>query len=334
MSKKILIAPLDWGLGHASRCITLIRQQVLNGNEVVIAANGSCAALLQKQFPTLRFIADIPSYNIGYASGSGMVWQMMKQAPRIVQTIGAENKWLTNLLERETFDEVISDNRYGLHHENVTCTFITHQLFIRAPMLFRPLLNALVKKYVSRFDRCWIPDYEGDDNLSGALSHGKTALTHVQYIGPLSRFSKLESVNDGEQKYFALAIISGPEPQRTIFQNLITGVFGQTGKPCAILCGQPQTVAQFKSGNIDFFTHAEDEQFVQLVQQSAHIVCRSGYSTIMDLNALNRKVLLVPTPGQTEQEYLATFHEANGHHLCLTQHQLNIHSLLQKFEAL
>lgn len=334
MAKKILIVPLDWGLGHATRCIPLIRQQLLAGHEVVLAANGASAALLQLHFPQLSFLPNLPAYDIQYPANGSMAWAMVRQIPSILRTIKAENNWLSEAIKSENIEEVISDNRYGLHNQNVHCTFVTHQLFIQAPSGAKPLLNALVRKYVARFDTCLIPDFDGAENLSGALAHGNTSLNHVHYIGPLSRFSEQKANAELDKKYFALAIISGPEPQRSILQQTITAIFNEWKRPCAVLCGQPQSESQSVKGSIDFFSHAEDAVFASLVHQSEHIICRSGYSTLMDLHALNRSALLIPTPGQTEQEYLAKYHELKGTHHYLPQKALSAELLYQRLTAL
>ncbi len=331
---RILISPLDWGLGHAARCIPLVQQHLNAGHEVVLAATGSSAAMLQLHFPQLLLLTDVPAYNISYPTNGNMAWHMLKQAPHILRTIQKEHQWLQEKIKSEGIDEVISDNRYGLYSENAKCSLITHQLYIQSPALVQPVLNALVRKFANKFKACLIPDFENENNLSGALSHGHTSLNNISFIGPLSRFSHLEAKHYDAKKYFATAIISGPEPQRSLLRQKLTEVFLSWQKPCAILCGTPELSSPSHNNNIDLFPHLLDSDFAELLQQSQHIICRSGYSTIMDLHALKKSALLVPTPGQTEQEYLASYHAANHSHAAITQKNITSRSALQALEAI
>lgn len=331
---RILISPLDWGLGHAARCIPLVQQHLHAGHEVVLSATGSSAALLQLHFPQLPLLTDVPAYNISYPTNGNMALHMLKQAPHILRTIQKEHQWLQEKIKSEGIDEVISDNRYGLYSENAKCSLITHQLYIQSPALLQPVLNALVRKFANKFNACLIPDFENENNLSGALSHGHTSLNNISFIGPLSRFTDMALEQTIDKKYFATAIISGPEPQRSLLQHKLTEVFLSWNKPCAILTGTPELVGRTQNNCIDVFPHLMDHDFVQLIQQSQHIICRSGYSTIMDLHALNKSALLIPTPGQTEQEYLAHLHETKGTHVSIMQKEITAQTVLQVLENL
>jgi len=307
-SNKVLIAPLDWGIGHAARCVPIIKEQLALGNEVILASNGRSAAFLKHYFPSLILRTDIPDYRITYPSSGSMVWHFAKDAKRILNVIKAEGKWLDKFIDEEKITHVISDNRYGLSSERISSTFITHQLNIHGAGGVQPLLRFWLKKYISRFDECLVPDYQGEENLSGSLSHGSSYLKNVRYTGPQSRFSSsplLWRGVRGEVQFDYLAIISGPEPQRSLLQLRLLQTLKELKKPAAMLCGLPEGMNEKKDENVLLISHADDERFVQLINESKHIICRSGYSTLMDLQALNRKALLIPTPGQTEQEYLA-----------------------------
>lgn len=301
--EKILIAPLDWGIGHAARCVPIIKEQLALGNEVILASNGKSAAFLKHCFPSLILRTDIPDYKITYPSSGSMVWHFAKDAKRILNVIKAEGKWLDNFIDEEKITHVISDNRYGLSSERIHSTFITHQLNIHGAGIAQPLLRHWLKKYISRFDECFVPDYEGEENLSGSLSHGHSYLKNVRFIGPQSRFSTTSSSNSFRFDY--LVIISGPEPQRSLLHKRLLQILKELKKPAVMLCGLPDGMNEKQDENVLLISHADDERFVQLINQSKHIICRSGYSTLMDLHALKRKALLIPTPGQTEQEYLA-----------------------------
>lgn len=308
MKEKILIAPLDWGLGHATRSVPVINQYLEAGHEVVLAASGRSASFLRQYYPDLQLLDDIPSYGITYQGNGSFLFQIARQVPHILKTIRMENAWLRKTIDREKIQCVISDNRYGLYSERIPCHFITHQLFIKGPRLVSPLARNFVRQCVSRFSKCWVPDFEGDKNLTGELSHGKLFSENISYIGPLSRFAavpKIHDSTDGPNSYVFIAIISGPEPQRTLLEVCLEKIFIQLGKPALIICGQPELSLKNQQGLIHKVPHLNDQELACAVRNSKMIVCRSGYSTLMDLHALSRKALLIPTPGQTEQEYLA-----------------------------
>jgi len=278
-------------------------KSLLHPTEEVPLSNGRSAAFLKHYFPSLILRTDIPDYNITYPSSGSMVWHFAKDAKRILSVIKAERKWLDKFIDEEKITHVFSDNRYGLSSERIHSIFITHQLSIHGVGVVQPLIRFWLKKYISRFDECLVPDYEGEENLSGSLSHGYSYLNNVRFIGPQSRFSAESSSRSFQFDY--LAIISGPEPQRSLLQKSLLQVLKELKKPAAMLCGLPNGINEIRDDNVLLISHANDERFVQLINQSKHIICRSGYSTLMDLHALKRKALLIPTPGQTEQEYLA-----------------------------
>lgn len=213
--KRILVAPLDWGLGHATRCIPVISELIKQGAEVFVAASDKPLRLLQQEFPDLNFIR-IPGYDIRYSKGKNMIWQMAASSPKIWLKIKQENSLLKKLIKRYKLDGIISDNRYGLWSEDIPSVIITHQLFIQSAIAQR-LLHKITQNHLSKFDEVWVPDFEGDNNLSGKLSHGKEIPKNVIYIGPLSRFYGRELSNQ-EYKYDLMGIFSGPEPQRSILE--------------------------------------------------------------------------------------------------------------------
>lgn len=319
---------MDWGIGHAARCVPIIKEQLALGHEVILASNGRSASFLKHYFPALTLRTDIPDYKITYPSSGNMVWHFAKDARRILSVIKAEGKWLDKFIDEEMITHVISDNRYGLSSKRIQSTFITHQLNIHVARITQPLLRFWLKKYISCFDECLVPDYEGEENLSGNLSHGYSYLKNVRFIGPQSRFSIAPSRNSFQFDY--LAIISGPEPQRSLLQLRLLQTLKELKKPAVMLCGLPEGMNEKQDENVLLISHADDERFVKLVNASKHIICRSGYSTLMDLHVLNLKALLIPTPGQTEQEYLAQrFKERFGFGV-LKQKDVNSQNILDE----
>jgi predicted glycosyltransferase len=311
---KILVCPLNWGLGHATRCIPLIRQWVEDGHEVVIVADGHPLALLRDVFPELRTIR-FSSYRISYSPGKSQVVAMLKSLPNIVYGIFREHLWLRKLLEKEHFDRVVSDNRFGMWSRRAESVYITHQLRVKMPRPFgwlEPLNVLLHRVFINRYTQCWIPDYEGPENLSAELSHGLKLPSHCRYIGPLSRFQGFREAETTTENYDWVMIISGPEPQRTLFEAAMTAKAHEGTAKTLLVRGLPgSNEPRQQSGNLTIVNHLADAALATALIHCSHIFCRSGYSTIMDLHALGclHKAVFIPTPGQTEQEYLAGYYQ-------------------------
>lgn len=308
--KKVLVCPLNWGLGHATRCIPIIERLITNGNEVIIAADGLPLTLLKERFPDLKTIKS-PSYAVRYSAGKSQILVLLLQLPRILKGIWKENRWLNQLLQKENVDLVISDNRFGLWTKHCRCVYITHQIMIKMP---RPLKWAerlayrLHKAIIDRYDECWIPD-NAENGLSGDLAHRYPLPDNARFIGLLSRFGDKTFAPDSS--YETVALISGPEPQRSLLEQTIIREFSDKNERLLLVRGLPgNSELPETSVNIDPKAHLEDSQLAPFLLGCQRIICRSGYSSIMDLQALNclHKATLIPTPGQTEQEYLAELH--------------------------
>jgi len=304
--KRILVAPLDWGLGHATRCIPVIRELLEHGEDVVIGADGRIAELLKKEFPALEIIP-LAGYRVNYSASLPMWLGMLVQAPRILLHIFAEHRQLKKMIREHRIDGVISDNRYGLWNKNIDAVLITHQLFIQCPPALRflePVLRFINHALIRKFNHCWIPDDER--NLAGELSLQQPMPQHAQFIGLLSRWKK--NAKPGEvKKYEVMAIISGPEPHRTLFENLLVDEMKKSGRPSIVVRGKPEEQSDLQFSNVRIISHLDNEHLYHAIQDSGMVICRSGYSGIMDLVTIRRDAILVPTPGQTEQEYLANY---------------------------
>ncbi|MBQ8386904.1 MAG: glycosyltransferase [Paludibacteraceae bacterium] len=311
---KILIAPLNWGLGHATRCIPLIRQYMANGDEVVLGGDGDSLLLLHRTFPELRII-NLPSLELCYDKDFKQRKFYWRSIPILLRSAIADHYYLRQFLAIELFDLVISDNRFGFFSRDVRCVYITHQLYPILPkrlFLFQPLVRWLHARVYNRYDEVWVPDYEDTKyNLSGALSHGGHFDERAKYIGPLSRFS-LCTAEEGQTRfnhtYSIVAILSGLEPQRTIFEQQILNRFSMSNDSLLLVRGkvsEPQTTIQ--KSNITIVPNLSDLEMMIAITNAQKIIARSGYSTIMDLEVLGvlSKAELHPTPGQSEQEYLA-----------------------------
>lgn len=300
--KRILISPLNWGLGHATRCIPIINSLLDCNQEVLIAASGRSLKLLKEEFPLLSFI-EIPDYNIVYPKSGSMTLALMTQLPRIIKSVNREHRLLKKYISIYRIDAVISDNRYGLWNKGVPCVFITHQLHIKASALINRLTNYVNHFFIRHFDECWVPDFETNESLAGELSHPKIKKLNTFYIGPLSRFEK--PANTGITYDLAI-LLSGPEPQRTLLEEIILRQIKNYTGSVVIIGGKPEedTKVQIQT-NVYLVSHMHAKELQQTLAKSRLIISRAGYSSIMDYIALEKEAILIPTPGQTEQEYLS-----------------------------
>ncbi|HEY2726625.1 MAG TPA: glycosyltransferase, partial [Parafilimonas sp.] len=294
--KKILIAPLDWGLGHATRCLPLISYFLSLNCEVTIAASPTSKALLQTEFPALQFL-NLNSYNIIYSRKKRwMPFKILLQTPKILRAVNEEHEWLKNLLATRHFDTIISDNRYGFYSEKVYSVFITHQLQIRTSLNFaKNLVRKQTYKRIDKFNECWVPDFEGNLNIAGELSHPKTLPeTPVKYIGMLSRF-KSEVCASNVYKY--LIIISGPEPQRTIFEEKIFAFAKSCNEKILIVRGKPEEKNSIEENfNCTIYNHLGTTELEDAFNASEFIISRCGYTSVMEILSLQKKSILIPTP--------------------------------------
>jgi uncharacterized protein (TIGR00661 family) len=312
----ILVCPLNWGLGHATRCIPLIRQLTGQGHHVIIGASGRPLALLRKEFPNLHAF-DFPDYSISCPRGSSLIPRLIFRTPQILMLVKRERRKLEDIIKEFQVQVVISDNRYGLWSANVRSILITHQLMLKLPAglaFAESMVHRSLKKMISHFNEVWVPDQAGSVNLSGDLSHKYPVSAPTRFIGWMSRFNTMkingDQISETSPAYVILAVISGPEPQRSHFEDLLRQQMRNSGLKCCILQGKPDEPEQMThDGNIDLISHTGDENLLQLVKRSGLLICRPGYSTLMDLVCWKRKAILIPTPGQSEQEYLAL-------HLC------------------
>lgn len=299
--KTILVAPLNWGLGHATRCIPIIRTLLDSEYKVIIASDGPALALLEEEFPRLEHI-ELPSYNITYPkNGSLFKLKMLLKMPHIIKTIDAENKVVQKLVEKGSIQGIISDNRLGVRHEELPSVYMTHQLNVLSgsTSFFSSKAH---RSFIKKFDECWVPDIEGWENLSGKLSVLKYPDFHLRYIGPLSRMQK-ESL---PKKYDILCLLSGPEPQRSLLETKLTAIFKNSSERVFLVRGVVEpTYSETQTGNLKVINYLTSDKLQTAINSSKIVIARSGYTTIMDLSALEAKAFFIPTPGQYEQEYLA-----------------------------
>ncbi len=303
--KKILFVPMNWGLGHATRCAELIHREMNSGNLVFIAGSGPSGEWLRNYFPTLTFLEGCPGYPVRYSVKGVHWWQLLFQWPLWEWTIFQENRWLKKQQHIHQFDEIISDNRFGIWQKGVHSIFITHQTSPILPRWIRGIYQFLFWKRMKRFDSIWIPDFEENERrLSGILSTAPPE-SSVTFIGWISRFN-VHRWEVQASPYEWVGWISGPEWQRTVLEHQLMHLFKQSEKRCLIISGQPHIKRQQSVGMIDLISHLDDEEMSSVLRSAKKIFMRPGYSSLMDVKALHLEAELIffPTPGQTEQEYL------------------------------
>ncbi len=335
--KNVLVCPLDWGLGHATRCIPVINELLNQNANVLIAGDGDGLELLKKEFPQLTFLF-LKGYRAKYQSGN-MALAMLKQLPRFLATIVREYFQIKKIIRQHNIDIVISDNRYGLWNKKIKSVFITHQVNIQTPQhlkITKPIINGINRFFINQFFECWIPDTEGENNLSGKLSDASEIKIPVYKIGLLSRFASLTLLNYKPQttNNKLLCILSGPEPQRTIFEGMLIEQLQKLNISVLIIRGRPNDNQELKSKFlIEFKNHASAHEMFQHITNAEIVIARAGYSTIMDLATLGKKAILIPTPGQTEQEYLAGYFFDKKIFYTQQQHELNLQTALKEVEG-
>ncbi|HKC69446.1 MAG TPA: glycosyltransferase [Bacteroidia bacterium] len=313
-NKKIVLAPLDWGMGHAARCVPLLKKLQQQQNSIVIACTTQQQKFLEQEISGVEFV-NLFGYNMHYAKVVPLWFKILMQLPKLSVVVKKENKWLATYLKNNKTDVVISDNRFGFYNESVESIFITHQLNVQAPF-FKNLINKINSSFIKKYNVCWVPDYaEENKRLSGVLSF-KNNIKNIVFIGPLSRFEKKETQ---QKKYDVLILLSGPEPQRTLVEEKLVSAFVNTNYKIALVRGNFNERTQKLPSNFQVINVASSIQLQNLFNTSGKIICRSGYSTLMDLDALNLKALLIPTPGQSEQEYLAKYWQEKFACTCLEQ---------------
>ena len=308
MGKNILICPLNWGLGHATRCVPIIKNFNNQGHKVIIAADEGPLAFLQKEFPDHEFIK-FPGFSPKYSRSNTQVFKMMAAFPGALRDFRRDHKTVESIVKNYNIDMVISDNRFGCWSKHAHSVFITHQLHIQVPKIWKwttPIINLFNYSYIKKYNEVWVPDVENEPSMGGKLSHPAIKNIDLKYIGFLSRFSS-DNQNVTEKTNKFLVILSGPEPQRTMFEDIVLRQAKEIKDNVLILRAKPDSNDLLRDvpDNVSMFNHVDDEMFVKLVNSAEIIICRGGYSSLMDLAALGRTAFLVPTPGQTEQEYLA-----------------------------
>lgn len=303
--KTIFISPLDWGFGHSTRCVPII-SNLLKTNKVIIGVTDVNKQFFELYFPDIQKI-NVPSYGIKYSKLLPVWLKILFQFSKIKSVIRQEQKLLEKIVIENSIDVVISDNRFGLYNKQTENIFITHQIKIVSPF-FSEYVTKINLNYIHNFSRVWVPDHKNrSERLSGKLSDSDAVKIPVDYIGPQSALSTFDLNTLRLERSDYLILLSGVEPQRTILENSLIDKFKFSNEKITLVRGS-DTEVKLENKNISVINFAYGAELKDLILNAETIICRSGYSTLMDVNFLKKeKLILVPTPGQTEQKYLAQY---------------------------
>lgn len=329
-NQKVIFGVLNWGLGHATRSIPLIRALAHAGYEPVIASDGAALELLRTEFPDLK-VEELPAYNIRYSKKGGVLVALFWQLPGIWRAARQEHRVLNRLVSEYRPVGVISDNRLGFHHPEVPSVYITHQLKLMLPFA-RRWISGFHHRFIRNFSECWVPDYNGAGSLTGEMTRNIDPGVPVHFIGPQSRFERLPKE---QKKYVTCSVLSGPEPQRTLLEEkLLSQLSMQPGKHLlvrGIKSKRNQShISGISNSNIELVDFLNGASLARRIAQAEIVISRSGYSSLMDYRVLGNRALLIPTPGQPEQEYLARYMLSRGWFFYSDQEHLDLNRDLEK----
>lgn len=324
--RNILICPLEWGLGHAGRMIPLAQMLQEAGNTIFIGTGAGHKQFLRSELKDVQFI-DFGGFRPAYSGFLPQYLALFFQIPVLLYHILKEHIKLPRIIRENKIDIVISDNRFGLWNRRIKTVYVTHQIRIPFPEKLRFLESAGVKFhrfFIKKYDLCFIPDLPGEINLAGRLAHFVKLPENARYVGILSRFSNgNEDAGESTVSGHYTLILSGPEPQRSMLREVITGQQDNNKQPLVILEGRPGIPDEDQvSGKTITYNHLPSYKMKRIIQGSMGIIARAGYTTIMELVSLNCSALLIPTPGQTEQEYLAGYLSEKGWFTAIRQKDL------------
>ena len=148
----------------------------------------------------------------------------------------------------------------------------------------------------------------------------------IHYIGALSDFKKKNLDKDIDY----LISLSGPEPQRSILEQVLLDQLSYLNGKIVMTLGKTEIESQQILDNITTYSFLTKSQREILLNKANMVIARSGYSTIMDLGVIHTKGLLIPTPGQIEQEYLGKYHNKKGTFYSIPQSHLKLSEVVEK----
>ena len=321
---QLLVAVLDWGMGHATRTLPLIQHAVGEGWHVHIASKGTALSWLQSHMANESTRGHVtfhvkPGPDISYAKRGNFI-KIAGQIPAFVAFVEKERQWTERFATHHQIDAILSDNCYGCATEDIPSVLMSHQLQLPTPKWLEGPARAVVQRWASRFDALWVPDLApGEHSLSGNLADAAVH-ENIIYIGVLSRLARHHQPGR-EKKWARVGMVSGVEPHRSLMEQALRKWMHNTEKPCLLVAGKPGGGVRTE-GHITTWCDPSDAELASALQGAQTLICRSGYSSQLDLAALQTNAILVPTPGQPEQEFLGRLWEARFGFTCISQRQL------------
>lgn len=330
----VVVALLDWGLGHLTRSVPIIRHLTDSHFHVIVACTPVQKSLLISEFGEIEFV-ECEGYSISYRKNAWLTrLGLLFQTPKILTKIKQEHKWLASFLSQKKINLIVSDNRYGFFSNQIPSVIITHQLQIETGFgkWIDNWVNKMNYQRLAKFRECWVPDFESGANCAGSLSHpAKRPDFRVRYLGALSRLEPRAMNKDR-----VLVLLSGPEPQRSILEKqVIQQVAALPNISFVLVRGLPkeQELPSFRSSNLVIINHLSATELSALLCSARYVIGRSGYTSIMDYLKLKAKAILIPTPGQAEQEYLAKYLEEQSLALRVEQKNFDLACSIEKADA-
>lgn len=328
---RIFISPLEWGTGHATRLIPIIRSlKKSNNNEIIIGTN-KYESLYKNLFPDIE-IVNVPKFDIIYRKKT--LLSVIFYLPKFIRFIHEDKKFINEFVIKNKLDIIISDNRYGMYHSDTYNVIITHQLNIilnGLSRLFSFIVRYRIRKYIEKFDECWVPDIGNIKiNLTGSYSYHKVFRnSNIKFVGILSQFDNEKTLPSVGEEINLLVMLSGPENHRTLLENIIIDNLVKYNIEATIVRGVKGKDAPVFIGKITLYDFVYAEKYVELIKKARYIICRAGYTSIMDLVMLNKKALLIPTPDHPEQEFLAKRLSELGYFPYMKQKEFNLKKALE-----
>lgn len=322
---KVFYAVLNMGLGHATRSLPLIKEFINRKWQILIGSNGRSLEFLKKELPSVNFV-ETPDYGISYSQGNFLLLKLTLQIPKLLKKIKEEKEVCNQIVKDYVPDLIVSDHCYGMYHSQIPSYFISHQIYFALPdslQLFSPIASKFNLSFHQQCSKVIIPDLvEGDQGLlSGKLSRLPERKEKYIFSGILSSINKTSADN----KFDFLFSISGPEPQRTIFEKIILKQIEKIpGKKIVVLGKSEENKPIIERDDLKVYTHLPRVEMEKLFNQADFIITRPGYSTVMELVELGKKALFIPTPGQTEQEYLARRMKEKGWFYFVDQNKIDL----------
>jgi len=329
---------MDWGLGHATRVVPIIELLLQRQLRVVLGADNKPLEFLRSRFPQCDSVR-VPGYEPSYQKKGLLALKITTDLPKMLLESRKAHDLLEKIIDEMGIDAVISDNRYELWSAKVPTVFMTHQLRILTRGILAASQSTIQKflySFIVKHDEVWIPDFQEEPTLSGELSHvKKLPIKEVFYIGPLSRFQQLKPISPTQvlETPDVLCIMSGPEPQRSILENLLMKQARESPYKTLILSGKPGENSVVKQANVEIRSHGTDEEMATLIKSAKLVISRSGYTTLMDLATLGKNAVFIPTPQQPEQLYLAERLKKQGFYYAVEQKDFQLESAMKMAES-